>query len=118
MANNKKMTKKEMFTQLLNNYNLTEDEIIFINHEIDLLDKKNGAIKKPTKQQEANAEIRGVIAEFMADGEWYTITDLMKNIPELAELSNQRVSAIVRGMKESGEVVRKEEKRKAYFSLA
>ena len=115
---NKKMTKKEMFTQLLNNYELTDAEITFINREIELLDKKNGAIKKPTKQQEANAEIRGVIAEFMADGEWYTITDLMKNIPELAELSNQRVSAIVRGMKESGVVERKEEKRKAYFRLA
>jgi len=34
------------------------------------------------------------------------------------ELSSQRVSAIVRQLKESGKVVRTEEKRKAYFSLA
>ena len=83
--------------------------------KLNSLTRKNGAIKKPTKQQEANAEIRGVIAEFMADGEWYTITDLMKNIPELAELSNQRVSAIVRGMKESGEVSPQRRKTQGLF---
>ena len=36
----------------------------------------------------------------------------------VAELSNERVSAIVRQLVESGQVVREEIKRKAYFSLA
>ena len=35
---------------------------------------------------------------------------------ELADLSNQRVSALVRQLKEEGFVERTEEKRKAYFS--
>jgi hypothetical protein len=111
----KKMTKKEMFAQLLKNYNLTDAEIAFINREIELLEKKNGGIKKPTKQQEINNGLKEVILDHMEYGEKYTITDLMKQVPELAELSNQRVSAIVRGMKESGLVGRVEEKRKAYF---
>lgn len=111
----KKMTKKEMFAQLLKNYNLTDAEIAFINREIELLEKKNGGIKKPTKQQEINNSLKEVILDHMEYGEKYTITDLMKQVPELAELSNQRVSAIVRGLKESGLVDRVEEKRKAYF---
>ena len=111
----KKMTKKEMFAQLKANYNLTDAEIAFIDREIELLDKKNGAIKKPTKQQEINNGLKEVILDHMEYGEKYTITDLMKQVPELAELSNQRVSAIVRGLKESGLVDRVEEKRKAYF---
>lgn len=111
----KKMTKKEMFAQLKANYNLTDAEIAFIDREVELLEKKNGGIKKPTKQQEINNGLKEVILDHMEYGEKYTITDLMKQVPELAELSNQRVSAIVRGMKESGLVGRVEEKRKAYF---
>jgi predicted RNA-binding protein (virulence factor B family) len=42
----------------------------------------------------------------------------MKAVPSLSELSNQRVSAIVRQMTLSGEVVRIEDKRKAYFKVA
>lgn len=111
----KKMTKKEMFAQIKANYNLTDAEIAFIDREIELLEKKNGGIKKPTKQQEINNGLKEVILDHMEYGEKYTITDLMKQVPELAELSNQRVSAIVRGLKESGLVDRVEEKRKAYF---
>ena len=52
----------------------------------------------------------------MEVGKKYTITDLMKEVVELADLSNQRVSALVRQLKEEGLVERTEEKRKAYFS--
>jgi DNA-binding transcriptional regulator GbsR (MarR family) len=51
----------------------------------------------------------------MIVGQKYTITDLMKSVPELADLSNQRVSALVRQLKDADLVVRTEEKRKAYF---
>ena len=58
------------------------------------------------------------ILNALSSGEKMTITDLMKAVPELGELSNQRVSAIVRQLTLSGEVVRTEDKRKAFFSLA
>ena len=48
----------------------------------------------------------------------YTITDIIKSVPECADLTNQRVSALVRQLKDEGKVVRTEDKRKAYFSLA
>lgn len=80
--------------------------------------KKNSADRKPTANQVENAEFKVAILDYLATVESATISDLMKSVPALAELSNQRVSAIVRQLKDSGEVVREEIKRKAYFSLA
>ena len=113
----KKMTKREMFEQIKANYALTEVEIKFIDHELELLAKKNSAEKKPTATQVANEGIKKSIVEGMEVGKRYTITDLMKSIPAIADLSNQRVSALVRQLIEDNLVVRTEEKRKAYFSL-
>ena len=114
----KKMTKREMFEQIMTNYNLTEDERNFINHELELLAKKNSAEKKPTAVQVANEGLKTAILDFMVEGQKYTITDLMKSVPQLADLSNQRVSALVRQLKDSELVIRTEEKRKAYFHKA
>ena len=114
MANVKKMTKADYFKQIMANYPLTEDEKFFVEHELKLLAKKNSAEKKPTAQQVANAGVADAIYEGMEDGVMYSITDLIKQIPACADLTNQRVSAIVRGMIGS-KVERIEEKRKAYF---
>ena len=78
--------------------------------------KKNSAERKPTATQKANEGYKTAILELMEVGKKYTITDLMKEVVELADLSNQRVSALVRQLKEEELVERTEEKRKAYFS--
>lgn len=80
--------------------------------------KKNSAERKPTANQVENQGYKADILAYLSTVESATITDLMKGVPSLAELSNQRVSAIVRQLKDSGEVVREEIKRKAYFSIA
>jgi predicted transcriptional regulator len=109
------MTKREMFEMIKANHNLSADEIAFIDHELELLAKKNSAEKKPTAVQVANEGIKADILDGMENGKKYTITDLMKEIPACAELSNQRVSALVRQLVTDGAVERTEEKRKAYF---
>lgn len=78
--------------------------------------KKNSAERKPTVTQKANEGYKEAILAYMETGKKYTITELMKGVVELADLSNQRVSALVRQLKEDGLVLREEEKRKAYFS--
>ena len=80
------------------------------------ISKKNSAERKPTATQKANEEYKKAILLFMEVGKKYTISELMKEVVELADLSNQRVSALVRQLKDSGLVERTEEKRKAYFS--
>lgn len=84
----------------------------------DSIVKKNSAERKPTATQTANEGFKSEIKAAMVEGTQYTITELMKLVPALVDISNQRVSAIVRQMVEDGSVVRTEEKRKAYFSLA
>ena len=116
MANVKKMTKADYFRQIMANYNLTADEKAFVEHELELLVKKNSAEKKPTAVQVANEGIKTDILEAMESGKKYTITDLMKSVDACADLSNQRVSALVRQLVADGSVERTEEKRKAYFS--
>ena len=119
MANEKKMTKAQMFAQIKANHNLSADEVAFIDHELELLAKKNSAEKKPTAQQTANAEIAKAIVERLSaePNRLFTITEIIKEVPECADLTNQRVSAIVRGLIGSS-VERVEEKRKAFFRAA
>ena len=112
---NKKMTKREMFEQIKNSYNLTPAEVAFIDHELELLAKKNASEKKPTAQQVANEGLKSVILNVLTEnGGLMTITDIQKSSAELADLSNQRISAIVRQMV-GITVERVEDKRKAYF---
>ena len=115
----KKITKRERFESLLNMTEVQADPgmVDFINHELELLAKKNSSEKKPTAQQVANEAIKQAIVDGMERDHLYTITDIQKNVPECAELSNQRVSALVRQMVADGVVARTEDKRKAYFSL-
>lgn len=120
MANVKKMTKRDHYNVLLTLAEVKADPTLveFINHELELLDKKNASDKKPTAQQTANDAIKVAILDNMISGKMYTITDIIKSVPECADLTNQRVSALVRQLKDEGKVVRTEDKRKAYFSLA
>lgn len=80
------------------------------------IDKKNSAERKPTATQTENVGLKVAILEGMESGKAYTIGDLMKEIPALADLTNQRVSALVRQLKDDGLVTREEIKRKAYFT--
>lgn len=116
----KKMTKRDYFNELLAIPAVEQNPelVSFIEHELDLLAKKNSAEKKPTAVQVANDGIKTSILDGMEANTLYTITDLIKTIPELADLTNQRVSALVRQLIADGMVERIEEKRKAYFRLA
>ena len=93
-----------------------EELVAKIDNELALLAKKNSAEKKPTAQQTANKAIADAIVSAMENepNRLFTITDIIKSVPECAELTNQRVSAIVRGLL-GVSVERVEEKRKAFF---
>lgn len=120
---NKKMTKRDYFNNLLalDSVKANADLVNFINHELELLDKKNAnKSTKPTAVQVANEGIKEAILECLADepNRGFTISEMQKEFECCAELSNQRVSALVKQLVESGKVVRTEEKRKAVFRIA
>ena len=115
---NKKMTKRDYYNALLalKEVKGNEELVKFINHELELLAKKNSAEKKPTAVQIANESIKEVILETLKEnGGMMTISEMQKANAELGEMSNQRISALVRQLKEDGKVERIEDKRKAYF---
>ena len=120
MMKEKKITKAQKFEMLKALPQVAENQMLleFVEHEIELLSRKNSSEKKPTAQQTANANVANAILEVLSENpnQMYTITEMIKTIPACAELTNQRVSALVRGMLGST-IERVEEKRKAYFRL-
>lgn len=90
----------------------------FLNHELELLDRKNTVDKKPTATQVANEGIKADIKAFLDahKGEKFTVSALMKSVSSIADASNQKVSSLVRQMVLDGQADRIEDKRKAYFT--
>lgn len=119
-----RVTKRMRFEQLLAIPAIAENEDLtaFVTHEIELLNRKNTSStgeKKLTATQKANEEIKEkILAVLTSATDPMTIGDIQKAEPELAEMSNQKLSALVRQLKESEKIVRTENKRKAYFSIA
>lgn len=117
---NKKVTKREYFNTLRGIVeNLDREDLVeFIDHEIELLNKK-ATSKKPTKIQVENENIKGLILEGLKNlGKPVTISELQESDENLANLSNQKISALLTQLIKDNKVVRVEDKRKAYFSLA
>ena len=110
------MTKKEYFTILLDTFptdhELYEEVNAFLSKEIERL----SAEKKPTPKQIEHEELRRTIYEAMEAGKHYTISEMIKELEVCAELSNQKVSAMMRILIKNGQVERMEEKGKAYFT--
>ena len=116
-----RMTKAQKFQMLADLPAVKADPMLseFIAHEMELLAKKNTAEKKPTAQQEANAVIKQNVLTVLADGKKRTVSELLKMVPDLPDtMTNQRMSALVRQMVDAGQVVRSEDKRKAFFAIA
>lgn len=82
-------------------------------------EKRNSADRKPTKAQLANEALKAKVAEVLPTlpGKM-TVTEVMAADAELADLSNQKVAALLRGLVTDGKAIRTEDKRKAYFSRA
>lgn len=115
MAN--KLTKRDHFNALrdLATSAQRQDLIDFIDHELDLLARKNAGDRKETATQKANADLKVRILEAMASDTRYTVTELDKLV---GIGSINKTNALVRQLKLDGLVIRTEEKGKAYFTKA
>lgn len=115
----KKLTKRDHFNALLAIPAVSENPVLvdFINHELELLSKKNSADKKPTATQQANNALKEAIINLLVDGNPYTVSQIIKEVPECAGLSNQKVSAMMVQLINEGQVEKVIEKRVSYFKL-
>ncbi len=115
-----KKAMKTYYNELLALSQVQENEelVQFINGRIAQIEKKAGSSSTKNQEQKVNEELRAKILDTMEEGKKYTITDLQKTFDFLAELTNQKVSSLMKGLKEANEVERVVEKRKAYFIKA
>ena len=116
MAN--KITKREVIGMMMNEEVVKANPtyVAYLENELALLDKK-AQNKKATKTQEQNVGIKATILKVLATIGSGTVTDIQNGNEELSALSNQKVSALVRQLVESGEVVKTVDKKKSIFSL-
>ncbi len=113
-----KMTQRDFYKEIiaLAEANDREDNKEFAEGRIAGLNKKAGN-KKPTKTQEENEVLKGVILDTLTD-EGVTVSELQAKNEVLGGLSNQRVSALLRQMIVDGKVEKVVDKKKSFFSLA
>ena len=80
------------------------------------VNKKSSANRKPTATQLENEGLREKIVEYLRNtGKRLTVSEMMKEIEGLEELSNQRVTSLATFLYKEGKIDREVEKRKAYF---
>ncbi len=118
------MTKKEMFAAIINAIEgtptdaTTAEMVEFLNHEIDLLNRKRSTKSgKPTAKQMENETIKERIMEILAGKpEGMTATEIMIALEGVSITpSNQKVNSLITLLKKAELVDRKEVKGKAYF---
>lgn len=121
---NKKMTKRDYFNGLLGVIENHKDSIenyedfkVFIEREIELLNKKHSN-SKPTKTQIENEKIKEkILIAFEKIDEPVTITELAK-MDGLTEYSNQKLSVLCHQLVDEHKVVNTKVKKVSYFKIA
>ncbi len=84
----------------------------------DLFMSKTAVTARQTESERKNNEIKRAIYNVLADGRYYTISEILYSMPKKYDLTHSYLNQIVRQMKEDGFLVREEYKRKAFFRLA
>ena len=120
----KKITKREKFEMLAKIPAVAENEMLieFINHELELLAKKNISStgeKKLTATQVANEGLKSDIYAHMVANptRLFTIAELIKEVPACAELSTSKMTAMLTQLIKANKVERISDKRKSYFKM-
>ena len=110
------MTKRESYAEIREIVKDNPELVAFVDHEVELLDKKNSAkSNKPTQKQKDNEVLKETILTAMKSETAYTVSEICELI---GVDSNQKVSAMITALKNDGKVIRTYEKRVARFTKA
>jgi len=114
-----RVTKRDNLNELLDIVTELKNEklVNFINHELELLDRR-ASRNTLTKVQKENLElIEKIYNELIDLAKPVTISELQEANPEIGKLSNQKVSALLKKLVDSERVVKVSQKGKTYFSV-
>lgn len=118
-----KMTKKEMFAQVIAMAQgkevavSTEEIVAFVKHEIELLEKKSGKTGKTKTQKENEVLVEQVFDALAEVGKAVTVTEFQAESEFAATFSNQKLSALLKKLKDAGRIEKSVEGKKSYFSV-
>ena len=103
------------------NKDFTSEQVVEkLNSMIVQLDKKSGSEKKLTEQQIQNGSFKTDILILLSDGKARTATEILNEVPnfEGTNMTNQRVSALLRQLILDSKVVKDIVKGKSFFKIA
>lgn len=113
------MTKKEMFAEIRNIVANNEEMVAFIDHEIELLERKSNSPKKPTKTQVENDGFKADIVAYLTGVDApKTIKELQAEIPSISGLTNQRITHMLTDLVKAGTLTKEYVKKTPYYSIA
>ena len=112
-----KKTKRDLFLEVREVVAGNEELVAFVDHELELLDKKAGT--KSTKvNNEQVALMEKIVNALNEIGRSVTISELQKENAEMAEYSNQKLSAMLKKLVDNKQVTKMVDKKKSYFTTA
>ena len=116
----KKLIKKDYFYMLREIVISMErqDLVDFIDNEIELLNKKSSRTTLTQTQKENETLKEKIVSTLTELGKYATITEIQQTNPELADLSNQKMSALLKQLVDTKIVDKIIEKKKAYFKAS
>ena len=107
------MTKRQYFAELRTRVADNADLVAFIDHEVELLDKKNSAPKGPTKKQIVNDGLKGDIMNVLGTDPM-TATAIRDAF--FPDLTVQKISALLAQLVADNALTKTVEKRVSYFA--
>lgn len=112
------MTKIEMLTSIREAVSTNTEMVEFLNHEIELLQRKAATPRKPTKTQLENEELKGAIFSYLTEErEPRTIKSITESLEVLDGLSNQRVTHLLTALRNEGKVKRTVVKKVPFYEI-
>ena len=113
------MTKREMFAEIRNIVADNEEMVAFIDHEIELLERKSNSPKKPTKTQIENDSFKAEIVAYLTEVDKpKTIKELQAEIPSISGLTNQRITHMLTDLVKAEILTKEYVKKTPNYSVA
>ena len=116
----KKLIKKDYFYMLREIVvSMERQELVdFIDNEIELLNKKSSRTTLTQTQKENETLKEKIVSTLTELGKYATITEIQQANPELADLSNQKMSALLKQLVDTKIVDKVIVKKKAYYKAS
>ncbi len=112
------MTKKEMFMEIRNAVITNEEMVAFIDHEIELLNRKSSGSRKPTARQIENEQLKTEIITYLTQADTMkSIKELQVEIPSLTGITNQRITHMLSALVKENKLAKEYVKRTPFFYI-